>query len=129
MARHHTCIEDLSPFFEDRCWLFILLAREANVGVILRRGPSQWWRVTLWDTKRDHFGKWPASESRSIGETSAKLITGNAGGLSVEFNGKSIGAVSGRGQVRVVTFSPDRFEFAQSQTAPSAAGALGDSKF
>jgi len=52
--------EDLSPFFEDRCSMFVLLAREANVGVILRRGPAQWWRLTLWDTQQDRFegGQW-----------------------------------------------------------------------
>lgn len=53
-------IEDLSPFFDDPCWMCVLLARQANVGVILRRGPTQWWRVTLWNTKRDTFegGQW-----------------------------------------------------------------------
>jgi len=40
--------------------MFILLARQANVGVILRRGPTEWWRVTLWDTLHDRFeaGQW-----------------------------------------------------------------------
>jgi hypothetical protein len=54
------CIEDLTPFFQDRCWMVVLLARQANVGIILRRGPNEWWRLTLWDTKRDAFeaGQW-----------------------------------------------------------------------
>jgi hypothetical protein len=53
-------IESLTPFFEDCCWMFVLLARQASVGVILRRGPTEWWRVTLWDTRRDRFegGQW-----------------------------------------------------------------------
>jgi hypothetical protein len=53
-------IEDLSPFFEDPCWMFVHLARQAHVGVILRRGPTKWWRVTLWDTGSDNFegGQW-----------------------------------------------------------------------
>ena len=40
--------------------MFVLLARKANVGVILRRGPTKWWHVTLWDTKADRFqsGQW-----------------------------------------------------------------------
>jgi hypothetical protein len=40
--------------------MHVLLARQAHVGVILRRGPTEWWRVTLWDTKRDTFagGQW-----------------------------------------------------------------------
>jgi hypothetical protein len=40
--------------------MFVLLARQASVGVILRRGPTQWWRVTLWEMRRDGFerGQW-----------------------------------------------------------------------
>jgi hypothetical protein len=54
-------MEDLTPFFEDGCWMFVLLAKQASVGVILRRGgPSLWWHVTLWDTAQDSFesGQW-----------------------------------------------------------------------
>lgn len=40
--------------------MVVLLAKQAPVGVILRRGPTRWWHVTLWDTKRDRFesGQW-----------------------------------------------------------------------
>ncbi len=40
--------------------LFVLLAREAPVGVILRRGPTDWVQLIHWDTKRDIFtpGQW-----------------------------------------------------------------------
>lgn len=40
--------------------LFVLLAREALVGVILRRGPSAWVQMIHWDTKHDIFtpGQW-----------------------------------------------------------------------
>jgi hypothetical protein len=40
--------------------MLVLLAREANVGVIIRRGPTKWWRLTLWDTWLDRFtaGQW-----------------------------------------------------------------------
>ena len=53
-------LEDLSPFFDDRCWTFVPLAREANVGVTLRRGATEWWRLALWDTEHDRFesGQW-----------------------------------------------------------------------
>jgi hypothetical protein len=53
-------IKDLTPFFADQCWMQVLLARQPSVGVILRRGPTQWWRVTLWETRRDRFegGQW-----------------------------------------------------------------------
>ena len=29
-------VEDLTPFFKDGCWMFVLLAKRASVGVILR---------------------------------------------------------------------------------------------
>jgi hypothetical protein len=40
--------------------LFVLLAREAPVGVILRRGPSQWTQLIKWNTDTDAFepGQW-----------------------------------------------------------------------
>jgi len=53
-------MDDLTPLFADPCWMFVHLAREADVGVIMRRGPTNWWRLTLWDTRRDRFekGQW-----------------------------------------------------------------------
>jgi hypothetical protein len=40
--------------------LFVIPARDEPVAVILRRGPSRWYHVILWDTRRDHFtnGAW-----------------------------------------------------------------------
>jgi hypothetical protein len=40
--------------------LFVLLARTAPVGVILRRGPSQWVQLIKWNTDTDTFepGQW-----------------------------------------------------------------------
>ena len=40
--------------------LFVIMARDRPVAVILRRGPSDWYHVILWDTARDRFerGAW-----------------------------------------------------------------------
>jgi hypothetical protein len=40
--------------------LFVVLAREAPIGVILRRGPAAWYHVILWHTDTDEFdhGAW-----------------------------------------------------------------------
>lgn len=35
--------------------LFVLLAREASAGVILRRGPSKWVQLIKWNTDADTF--------------------------------------------------------------------------
>ena len=42
------------------CRLFGLLARQASVGVLLRRGPSSWVRLIRWNTQDDSFerGDW-----------------------------------------------------------------------
>lgn len=42
------------------CRLFVYLARDAPVGVVLRRGPSDWVRLSRWHTADDSFahGQW-----------------------------------------------------------------------
>ncbi len=42
------------------CRLFVFLARQARTGVILRRGPSGWTQLILWDRAADRFtpGQW-----------------------------------------------------------------------
>jgi hypothetical protein len=42
------------------CRLSVFLARDAPVGVVLRRGPSAWARLSLWHTETDTFehGQW-----------------------------------------------------------------------
>jgi hypothetical protein len=42
------------------CRLFVILAREAPVGVIFRRGPSKWTQIIKWNTWDDSFepGAW-----------------------------------------------------------------------
>jgi len=40
--------------------LYVILARDAAVGVIFRRGPTDWVQIIKWDTKTDEFafGQW-----------------------------------------------------------------------
>ena len=42
------------------CRLFVYLASEAPIGVVLRRGPSAWTRLSVWHTDTDTFehGQW-----------------------------------------------------------------------
>ena len=56
----HSTTEDLSSFLVEECRLFVLLARAARVGVILRRGPTRWWRASLWNMRSDQIegGQW-----------------------------------------------------------------------
>src|SRR2546423_531311 len=42
------------------CRLFVYLAREAPIAAVLRRGPTDWCRLSLWRTNLDTFehGQW-----------------------------------------------------------------------
>jgi hypothetical protein len=52
------------PFSPEPCRLFVYLAREASKAVILRRGPSKWFRLSVWHTDTDTFehGQWFAGK-------------------------------------------------------------------
>ncbi len=47
------------------CRLFVFLARKARTGVILRRGPSAWTQLILWDRATDRFT--PAGGDTELG--------------------------------------------------------------
>ena len=70
------------------CRLFVYLAREAPVGVVLRRGPSDWVRLSLWHTDEDRFehGQWMRarvferrSDLSSDGSLFVAFVRGSAG--------------------------------------------------
>jgi cytoskeletal protein RodZ len=57
-----------------------------------------------------------ASQTKNFALTeNAKLLTGNAAGLDVRMNGRSLGPLGLRGQVRVVLFSQDNFQILSPQ--------------
>jgi cytoskeleton protein RodZ len=55
----------------------------------------------------------PADTKELEGTDSARLRTGNAGGLTVTFNGRELGRLGQRGQVRTVLFTRDEYEILQ----------------
>jgi hypothetical protein len=57
MRNRHAGDVDLK---EDGTRLHVYLARDAPLGVVLRRGPSAWARLSLWHTESDTFdhGQW-----------------------------------------------------------------------
>jgi len=52
----------------------------------------------------------PSQTKTLHGLDEAKMKVGNAGGLEVQWNGKAIGPIGPRGQVRVVKFTPENFQ-------------------
>jgi hypothetical protein len=76
---------------------------------------EQTWVSVYSDGKHVYAGVLHANESKAIeGKQFARMTIGNAGGLEVQFNGKTIGALGARGQVRTVLFTRDNFEIVQS---------------
>ncbi len=50
----------------------------------------------------------------------AKMKVGNAGGIDVRWNGKLIGPIGARGQVRVVLFTPESFQILAPPASPTS---------
>jgi hypothetical protein len=53
-------VENVLPSEPAPCRLSVFLAREAPIGVIVRRGPSEWAQLVRWDRDTDTFepGQW-----------------------------------------------------------------------
>jgi cytoskeleton protein RodZ len=72
---------------------------------------EQTWLSLSSDGKRIFSGVLAPNQTKTVeGRESATLKVGNAAGLEVRLNGKPIGPIGGRGQVRVVTFTHDNFQ-------------------
>jgi cytoskeleton protein RodZ len=70
-----------------------------------------WLSITTSDGKRIFSGILEPSQTKTLtGLEVAKMRVGNAGGLEVRWNGKAIGPIGPRGQVRVVLFTPENFQ-------------------
>jgi len=69
-----------------------------------------WLSITS-DGKQVFSGILEPSQTKTLtGLDMAKIKVGNAGGLDVLWNGKSIGPIGPRGKVREVLFTPDNFQ-------------------
>ncbi len=56
----------------------------------------------------------PSQTKILTGLEMAQMKVGNAGGIEVQWNGKPVGPIGPRGEVRVVVFTPDNVEILQS---------------
>jgi hypothetical protein len=74
------------------------------------------WLSVVSDGKQVFSGVLQPSESKTLeGREAARIKVGNAGGLEVRWNGKPIGPLGPRGQVRVVNFTKDNYEILHPQ--------------
>jgi cytoskeletal protein RodZ len=87
-----------------------LLSRDYKLLLDLMAREETWLSVSS-DGKPVFSGVLGPNQTKTVaGKEFAKLRVGNAGGLDVKLNGKSIGPLGGRGQVLVVVFTPDNFQ-------------------
>jgi cytoskeleton protein RodZ len=72
-----------------------------------------WLSITA-DHREVYSGVLEAAQTKELeGHDSARIRTGNAGGVNVLFNGKTIGSLGPRGQVRTVVFTKDNYEIVE----------------
>lgn len=83
------------------------------------------WLSIVADGKRTFDGVLEAEQKETLeGREMARIRTGNAGGLNVVYNGKSIGSLGAHGQVRTVVFTPEGYETVNAPVLPAAHLAL-----
>lgn len=82
----------------------------SRIQVSLAAVENTW--ISVFSEGRTIFrGTLAASEQKAVEvEPNARLLTGNAAGVDVRLNGRSIGPIGQRGQVRVVKFTGDSYE-------------------
>jgi hypothetical protein len=69
------------------------------------------WLTVTADGKQKFSGTLEPEQKKSFeGHERGRIKTGNAGGISLVFNGKPIGVVGPRGQVRTVVFTRNNYE-------------------
>lgn len=79
------------------------------------------WLSIVADGEPTFSGILDTSETKVLeGHETARIRTGNAGGLNVVFNGRAIGSLGPRGQVRTVVFTRSGYETFESPAAPAA---------
>ena len=81
----------------------------SKTSLLIKAKEQTWFRVTA-DGKVEFAGTLEPEQSKAFdGFDKASLLVGNAGGLDVTFNGKPMGAIGPRGQIRTVLFTPEKY--------------------
>jgi cytoskeletal protein RodZ len=83
---------------------------------------EQTWIKLVADGKNIYMGLIEPGQSQAIENASnAELLTGNAGGIEVKQNGKSLPGLGSSGEVRTVVFDTENYQVRQPAPKPKAA--------
>jgi cytoskeleton protein RodZ len=89
------------------------------VRVVVTAREDSWLQVTA-DAKTAFVGTLKAGESRSFSSDGpVRVLSGNAGGIEITLNGKTIGSLGPAGQVRSVRLTAEGPQFDPKNPAPS----------
>lgn len=84
----------------------------------VRATDEVWIRVAA-DGKYLFSGTLKPGQSRTFqGQAAMSLLTGNAGGLEIGFNGTPLGPIGPKGQIRTVEFTPQGHQILERKPAP-----------
>ena len=85
-----------------------------------------WLSITNSEGKQIFSGMLEPSQTKTLmASDAAQMKVGNAGGIDVRLNGKDIGPLGGRGEVRTVRFTaPDKFQIVEPPSAATDDAAL-----
>jgi cytoskeleton protein RodZ len=73
-----------------------------------------WLSITNNEGKQIFSGVLQPSQTKTLtAADAAQMRVGNAGGIEVRLNGKDIGPLGGRGQVKTILFTPDKFQIVE----------------
>ena len=90
----------------------------APITLELRAIQETWIRVAA-DGKVAFAGTLEAGQSRTFqAQESLNMLTGNAGGMEVVFNGKPLGPLGPPGQIRVLELTPAEHRILERQPPP-----------
>jgi cytoskeleton protein RodZ len=88
----------------------VALVAETAIHIELSAIEATWLSITA-DGKQTYSGILEAAETKILeGHETARIRTGNAGGVNVVFNGKPLGTLGRRGQTRTVLFTRSGYE-------------------
>jgi hypothetical protein len=89
---------------------------ETDTGIHIRLSAIETtWLSVVADGKQTYSGVLKASQTKMLeGRETARIKTGNAGGVTIVFNGKELGPMGRRGETRTVLFTTTGYEVVRS---------------